>query len=419
MMYDQPILSAYENALQLTGSPQLISVNVNPTSAGAPAFPGNLASTPPGFVLPTQSIVTVDPAFQVAKTWQNNVQIERAVGQNHTMTVGYVFAKQSQLPTVNDINLINPTGQLADGRPIFSTAVNASTRLDPRFNHIYTVQSIGSGHYNALSLTLNRRWATGVTYNLSYTLGKGIDNAPINNAIPGGAGLSVNGDDPRSDPTSLDRDKGPNLLDIRHNFNGSIVYNPTVNVAERVGARHLEPQPDWRAAAVQQRAAVQHPREPGLERRRSGQQRSAAVRRPQSDVPAESLQRRPALLALHSARSPGADVRGEVIGEFKNIFNTDQTLSVATATVAAVVVPTDAAGNPLSAAAGRRVRVHTDGGIRAARVPARIPLQVLVSLRPQGSARARITAARLRLKVYGAGSRYHAIRLTRSGRTGQ
>ena len=84
LMYDQPILSAYENALQLTGSPQLVSVNVNPTSAGAPAFPGNLAVTPPGFVLPTQSIVTVDPAFQVAKTWQNNVQIERAVGQNHS-----------------------------------------------------------------------------------------------------------------------------------------------------------------------------------------------------------------------------------------------------------------------------------------------------------------------------------------------
>ena len=194
-------------------------------------FPATSPVTPPGFVLPTQSIVTVDPAFQVAKTWQNNVQIERAVGQNHTITVGYVFAKQSQLPTVNDINLINPTGQLADGRPIFSTAVNASTRLDPRFNHIYTVQSIGSGHYNALSLTLNRRWAAGVTYNLSYTLGKGIDNAPINNAIPGGAGLSVNGDDPRSDPTNLDRDKGPNLLDIRHNFNGSIVYNPTVTFA--------------------------------------------------------------------------------------------------------------------------------------------------------------------------------------------
>ena len=37
-----------------------------------------------------------------------------------------------------------------------------------------------------------------------------------------------------------------------------------------------------------------------------------------------------------------------MIGEFKNIFNTDQTLSVATNN-AAVVVPTDAAGNPLSA----------------------------------------------------------------------
>jgi hypothetical protein len=42
-------------------------------------------------------------------------------------------------------------------------------------------------------------------------------------------------------------------------------------------------------------------------------------------------------------------MRGEVSGEFKNIFNSDRTLSVASGSGPAVVVPTDAAGMPLSA----------------------------------------------------------------------
>jgi hypothetical protein len=245
---------------------------------------------------------------------------------------------------VNDINLVNSTGVLGDGRPIFSTAVSPSTRLDPRFNHIYAVQSNGSGHYNALSLTLNRRWAAGVTYNLSYTLGKGIDNAPINNAIPGGQGLSVNGDDPRSDPTNLDRDKGPNLLDIRHNFNGSIIYNPTVESPNRL----------LRAILNNNQIGV-------LLQFNSGLPFNIRANR-DLNGDGQANNDRPLFIGRNSMYLPNRynvdlrysrfiplwhSMRGEVVGEFKNIFNTNQTLSVATQNVA-VVLPTDDAGNLLS-----------------------------------------------------------------------
>ncbi len=131
IMYDQPLLVAYENAFQNSGSPSRVSVALNPTAAGAPAFPGTLDNLPPGFTLPTQSIATIDPDFAVARTFQNNVQYERSVGTNYAVTVGFVYAKGDALPVLNDINLINPVGQLEDGRPIFSTAVNASTRGGP------------------------------------------------------------------------------------------------------------------------------------------------------------------------------------------------------------------------------------------------------------------------------------------------
>ena len=68
-----------------------------------------------------------------------------------------IYASGYNLPVVTDINLINPIGTLADGRPIYSTAVSAATRLDPRFNHIIDVQSIGESTFKAL--TLQRRQA--------------------------------------------------------------------------------------------------------------------------------------------------------------------------------------------------------------------------------------------------------------------
>jgi hypothetical protein len=339
IMYDQPILAPYENALQLTGSPRLVSVTVSPTSAGAPAFPGSLANTPPGFVLPTQSIVTVDPNFDIARTWQNNLQIERSIGTDYTVSAGYVFAKQNQLPVVNDINLINPVGTLADGRPIFSTAVNANTRMDPRFNHIYTVQSLGTGHYNALTLTLARRFSHGMTFNFSYTLGKGIDDAPINNSIPGGVGLAVNGDDPRSDPTNLQRDLGPNLLDVRHTFNGSVVLQPTIDVQNGV-----------------LRALLNHNEVGILMQFNSGLPFNIRANQ-DLNHDGQSNNDRPLFVGRNSMYLPNrynvdlrysrivpirGNVRAEVIGEFKNLFNTVQTASVNS------VVATSALGNPLA-----------------------------------------------------------------------
>ncbi len=58
----------------------------------------------------------------------------------------------------------------------------------------------------------------GCRFNVQYSLGKGLDNTPLLTQ------LTVQAESGRSDPSNLDRDLGPNPLDIRHNFNGNIVY---------------------------------------------------------------------------------------------------------------------------------------------------------------------------------------------------
>ena len=129
-----------------------------------------------------------------------------------------MYAKGTQLPVVTNINPINPIGTLADGRPIYSTTANAQTRLDPRFNLIQEVQSIGDSTFKSMTISASKRYAKGLSLNVQYSLGKGLDNTPLLTQ------LTVQSESGRSDPSNIDRDLGPNPLDIRHSVNGNIVY---------------------------------------------------------------------------------------------------------------------------------------------------------------------------------------------------
>ena len=163
----------------------------SPTTAGAPAFPGNAGTG----TIAQQSPWAVDQDFQVAHTWQSSAQIQRAFGSEMTASLSVMYAKGDQLPVVTDVNLINPTGTLADGRPIYSTAVNASTRVDPRFNHINEVQSSGDSTFKSGTLQVTKRMRAGITFNVQYSLGKGLDNTPLLTQ------LTVQAEAGRSDPT--------------------------------------------------------------------------------------------------------------------------------------------------------------------------------------------------------------------------
>jgi hypothetical protein len=330
IMYDQPLLAAYELAFQNSGQPSRFQVTVNPTSAGAPAFPGNLSDVPPGFVLPRQSVATVDPDFKVARTFQNNLQFERGLGRNLSASIGLVYVKGYDLPVITDINLINPVGTLADGRPIFSTTVNAATRANPAFDHITSVQSIGESTYKALTLQVNKRWANNYQFDFSYALGKGEDNAPLTSL------LSVQGDDARSDPTNLDRDLGPNILDMRHNFAGTIVARSSWS---RGG-------PVLRALLSDNQVGILMQFNSGLpfniRSNRDLNQDGTANDRP-LNVGRNSvyLPARYNVDLRYSRFIPiSGSRRAEIIGEWKNIFNTEQAAGVnQTFTV-------DTAGNP-------------------------------------------------------------------------
>jgi hypothetical protein len=217
MMFDQPLLAMYELALTADGTNRRAAASYQPTTPGAPAFPNVLSA---GAGVQPNTLSTVSRDFEVGRMWQTNLQVERQIGDKYALAVGTTYTRGYALPLTSNINVINPIGRLADGRPIYSTAINAGTRMDPRYNVINMVESLGESDYKNLTLALTRRAADGIQLDFAYTLGKSSDTAPTTGT------LSVQGDAGRSNPEDLEFDRGPNVLDQRHTFVGSIVAMP-------------------------------------------------------------------------------------------------------------------------------------------------------------------------------------------------
>jgi hypothetical protein len=330
LMYDQPILGGYEQALQLSGSPKAPVYTFSPTSPGAPAFPSGATATG---TLAQQSPWAIDPAFQVAYTWQSHLQVEHAFRRDLSVSAGFMYAKGTQLPVVTDVNLITPTGALADGRPIYSTAVNASTRADTRFNHIMEVQSIGSSTFKSVTLQVTKRVAQGLTFNVQYQLGKGLDNTPLLTQ------LTVQSESGRSDPSNLDRDKGPNPLDIRHNFTGNIVYTTSTSSKSRLVRTLLTGNEFGALLQFNSGLPVNILANRDLNLDGVSSDRPLFVGRASLYLPARKNVdlRYTRWIPVHGS------IRGEIIMELKNAFNIRQMAGITTTVVV------DAAGNPAAA----------------------------------------------------------------------
>ncbi len=118
-------------------------------------------------------------------------------------------------------------------------------------------KSIGESTYNAFTATLTKRMTHGWQAQATYTLARGVDNAPLTGTYVVGSG-----DDRVSDPTNLDRDKGVTPFNQTHTFAVSTVHRAVRSSATACGAAMLEQQPARHHPAGEQRPAVQHPLEP-------------------------------------------------------------------------------------------------------------------------------------------------------------
>jgi len=176
---------------------------------------------------PPQDVTTVTPNFKNAYAWNFSLQVSRQLTTNDALTVGFVNTAGRNLLWLHNSNLINPIGTLADGRPVFDTRVNASTRANPAFNNV-TLQDTGANSsYNALVVSYERRLAHGVQTSASYTYSHALTDAPDVNSFE--QNLSV------EDTTNRLRDRGNAYINHPHSFTASTIWSPSVKMENKFG----------------------------------------------------------------------------------------------------------------------------------------------------------------------------------------
>lgn len=225
--YEPPYLDIYLRALQNNGNPIFPNFSLSATSGGAPDYPNRLGA------LPSQrrSLDAVSPDYDNTVAYHSNIQVEQALSNNFSATIGYIHSSGRHLPVYRNINPINPIATLADGRPVYSTAINANARLYPDFNNVLMVESVGNSDYNAGTLSLTKRFSEGYQFSANYTYSHSIDDAPEQNLVAAN-NLAL------SDPTNRRRDRGNSLSDQRHTFVLSFVGRPSFTTENKF-LRHL------------------------------------------------------------------------------------------------------------------------------------------------------------------------------------
>ncbi|MGA2145377.1 MAG: TonB-dependent receptor [Bryobacteraceae bacterium] len=225
MFYDAPSTNLWYKSLTTDGSTRAFTDTFSPTSANAPAFP-HVFTFLPGATLPSPaSIIALTPNFRNPYTINTSVQITRQLTQNDALTVGYVRTSARDLTYQRNMNLIDPTSYLADGRPVYSSAVNASTRLYPQFNSI-TLQDTGASmNYNAMIVNYSHRFSAGYLVSASYTWSHSISDAPETYGYDQSALIE--------DPTDRERDLGNSVVNRPSAFTMSSVLMPTFTLSNR------------------------------------------------------------------------------------------------------------------------------------------------------------------------------------------
>jgi hypothetical protein len=140
-----------------------------------------------------------------------NVNLQRELWGRTAMTVGYAGSRGRHLLRSGDVNLAQPTGTTADGRPFIAAG---TPRTNPAFSTIELKSSDGESWYNALVFEVRRRFQQGVSFQSSYTFSKSEDTTQASTFFSDG----TNGTTSALPEFIPGYNKGPSDFDTRHNW---------------------------------------------------------------------------------------------------------------------------------------------------------------------------------------------------------
>jgi hypothetical protein len=140
-----------------------------------------------------------------------NVNVQREIWGQAAVTLGYAGSRGRHLLRSGDVNLAQPTGTTADGRPFIAPG---TPRVNRAFSTIELKSSDGESWYNALIFEVRRRWSQGLSVQSSYTLSKSEDTTQASTFFSD----ATNGTTSAMPEFIPGYNKGLSDFDVRHNW---------------------------------------------------------------------------------------------------------------------------------------------------------------------------------------------------------
>jgi hypothetical protein len=191
----------------------LIQENNYTITPGQLLFPSTLSLTGNNVV----NLFSVSPNFRPAYDMSYNMNIQKGLGKNAVLQVGYVGMEARRLLVVTDINEAAVGSGFIPGTDAQGFTYQQASRpyfsQYPNFGVINQISSSGTSNYNSLQVTLRTRVWHGVSTQFNYTWAHSLDEITAYvGAIP-------------QDSTNFKNDYGNSDFDIRSNFSGYVVYD--------------------------------------------------------------------------------------------------------------------------------------------------------------------------------------------------
>jgi hypothetical protein len=166
------------------------------------------------------TLLVLNPNLRLPYAQDWNLNIERALGGDWLLEIGYIGTKGTRLPRFIEANPAvyipgESTQNNADQRRLYSGCTVTGT-TPCTYSSVGEIAGISDSSYNALQVSLKRRFAHGFSMLASYTLSKTLDDVSSFN-ITGSASQSVAGEnDLAQNPFDVKSEWGRSMFDARH-----------------------------------------------------------------------------------------------------------------------------------------------------------------------------------------------------------
>ncbi len=200
-------------------TPQISLPNFSDPYNGGNPFNGTFAQP--------MTLLTLDKNLSLPYAQDWNLDIQRAFGADWLLEAGYVGTKGTRLPRFiegNPTTFTGATANNADQRRLYSGCTVAQP-TPCNFSSVGLIAGIANSNYNALQVSLKKRFSQQFSFLASYTLSKTIDDVSSFN-ITGSAAQSTAGEnDLAQNPFDLSAERGRSIFDARHRLVLSYEWN--------------------------------------------------------------------------------------------------------------------------------------------------------------------------------------------------